>query len=155
MTEKDRKRFFKERQEVAGDLIAELRSVIYHEADGLERVLQNYLTVEADKKRVTLIYFQPSKGIARNMNIRVVEFDRPIRLYDPEGTEKGPFFWCTRMVEYPPDRAAKIKKEWLLEDIDGYQVHMEDLSVDDLLLLSDHLLDEDCSLNPEWKGGKD
>jgi hypothetical protein len=149
MNARDRKRFFKSRQEQYGGFVADRRTEIYFQAQKLEDTLQVYLREEADHKRTEMIYFQPSRGPTRERKVRVVYFNAPVRIYDPEGITDCPIFWCLKLGEMPAD-GKDFPKEWVLENEYGDQVHMRDLSVDDLLLISDRLFDDDCSLNPAW-----
>ena len=137
------------RLEQYGEIIAGHRTELYAEAQRLEDTLQGLLSKGSFKQAHERIFFQPSRGVGRERNVRVVYFNNPVRIYDPEGTTDHPMFWCLKLIEMPAD-GKDFPKEWVLENEYGEQVHMRDLSVDDLLLLSDRLCDEDCSLNPEW-----
>lgn len=137
------------RLEQYGAIIAGHRTALYAEAQRLETTLQGLLSKGSFRKTQETFYFEHSRTGGRERTIRVVYFNHPVRIYDPEGTTDSPVFWCLKLIEMPAD-GKDFPKEWVLENEFEECRYMRDLSVDDLLLLSDRLFDADCSLDPAW-----
>lgn len=138
------------REEEFINIVNSSRNVIYNEANQLEEVIKAYLGQEASRKITKEIYFVPCRGEGRTRKVRVVRFNHPLHILDPNGTISKPYVIVREIAEMPADRSAKKPREWVLLETWGQEVALNDLATDDLFYLTERMIDVDCSLQPEW-----